>query len=675
MASQTSGGSGGATTGAEQPTVAVPLLNLGNTCYMNAVLQALAHAQDLCMAMDVEPHRASCPAFKANMKRREEKKKKKAQSDTTAAAAASGAAKDGPIPPLPTGNVAAVNTEQTRAASASDTEKINSNGGGPKKGKNGGKRGKKGRSISPTPPSMMVDPDFDQDDEFCLLCEVEKHMDRVHPASDAVPSAVAGLVTDDGSSSAVAPSTFVNGFIKHVAPWFKLGKQEDSHEFLRLLTDAMQKSCTKARGVPSTVKAEVSGDAVVKNEEKEEKEEMNSTKPTKEGEDNSVTETEYPFRLFRGIVESNVQCGSCDATSSKLDPIEDVGLEVTVVDGKLADVDASLKRFVQSEELDSGYKCDKCGKVGKATKTSKLASIPPILTLHLKRFRYGAAVGGDSSRRGRSTDAPHGSSGSAKIEGHVAFHHLVNIGPYMTKKAPYTMCRLFAVIVHSGKNSHSGHYIAYVKNVSRKEEWWKMDDAKVTLVNAAEVMSAEAYMLFYRVMKHPISKKLEEAKAEKDAKAASLVEVKKEEVTVAAADESSRGANTGLRKRKLYAPELRSGQEWARAKTSLSPDIEPSLRVADDLVSENIQLTSDYFKLLVEEANVGDASGPSGVSAGEDIQGGPERYRLPLLKYLHQLVTANGTDKEVLSGEALHGSSGQSAGVVPAFLDTNDSTL
>lgn len=43
-----------------------------------------------------------------------------------------------------------------------------------------------------------------------------------------------------------------------------------------------------------------------------------------------------------------------------------------------------------------------------------------------------------------------------------------------------------------------------------------------------------------------------------------------------------------------------------------------------------------------------------------------ERYRLPLLKYLHKLVTANGTDKEVLSA----GSEGPSL----TFLD-NDSVL
>ena len=57
-------------------------------------------------------------------------------------------------------------------------------------------------------------------------------------------------------------------------------------------------------------------------------------------------------------------------------------------------------------------------------------------------------------------------------------------------------------------------------------------------------------------------------------------------------------------------------------------------------------------------------------AATMDIQGGPERYRLPLLKYLHKLVTTNGSDKEVLSSEKANGPASHSL----TFLD-NDSVL
>jgi ubiquitin C-terminal hydrolase len=66
----------------------------------------------------------------------------------------------------------------------------------------------------------------------------------------------------------------------------------------------------------------------------------------------------------------------------------------------LADVQTAFQCFSRAEVLDSGYKCETCGKVGRATNQSRLASVPPILTLHLKRFRYGdSCVASASAKR------------------------------------------------------------------------------------------------------------------------------------------------------------------------------------------------------------------------------------------------------------------------------------
>ena len=496
--------------------VATGVVNLGNTCYMNAVLQALAHCPELAMAMDMEPHSATCPIGRPKS-----------------------------TSPSPEGGRTA-----TRKSARSS--------------------GKKSRSPSP-----------DEGSSFCALCELEHHLQQVHSTTEPV-----------------APSAFVHGFITHVAPWFKLGVQEDSHEFLRLLMDAMQKSCIRAR-------------------------------PHKTDED-----TEYPFQLFRGTVESKVQCESCQASSSTIDPIEDIGLDVsaktttttsslsygkvTPPPNALADVSSAFSKF-KAEEILEGYKCEKCNKVGKATKSSRLASIPPILTLHLKRFRYGtsAAEGeGTAARRrseisqllcssSRDAAASSGKSGSAKIEGHVKFEQFFDLQPFLTptlQEAHMSMfCRLFAVIVHAGTNSHSGHYIAYVRNID-KNEWWKMDDARVSRVAAEEVLAAEAYMLFYRAVEHATIVRLREQHL------AWKQQVETTTTTTATTTEPNKQTSTAAkasdkkRKRELTL-EFCSGEDWALEMLRMPPAVFRSwIHRAQELIADRTDLTPEYFARIEEAA-------------------------------------------------------------------------
>jgi ubiquitin carboxyl-terminal hydrolase 36/42 len=590
-------------------SVARPIANLGNTCFLNAVLQALGHAPELCLAIDCQPHAATCP-----------------------------------IRHRPT---LGVGTRKSRR------------GGGRK-----------------SPPSE----EEDDASNFCVLCEFENHVRQVHdPTMRDKP---------------VAPENFVNGFIQHVAPWFKLGTQEDSHEFLRLLIDAMQKSCQKARAAPH-------------HQGPQEDNSDNQNHVSK----SSSKDVEYPFSLFRGMVESNVTCDSCKTSSSTLDPIEDIGLEVTTetssatnisshsrsrnnspVPGtsaaQLADVSTAFGRFIRAEALDAGYKCETCGRVGRATKRSRLASIPPILTLHLKRFRYGDSratqANATSLRRrsevnqllGRFAPAADFKSGSAKIEGRVKFDVFFDLKPYLTdelQKSPVsTFCRLFAVIVHAGKNSHSGHYIAYVRSLE-KNDWWKMDDGRVTPVPESEVKEAEAYMLFYRVVQHPVAIELEEAFKKKkmqeqqdeavkqtmqetsddavkkqmpethdeavknklpetqdDAVRKKMPEttdtlvmkkkttehsvpeppkpmepLKPTELTVVAAAAAAVASDKSTNKRKRAA--YSSGEEWARVnKTHLSPYMMVLMTKVQDLIAKDVRLSPSYVKVLQAAAERSD---------------------------------------------------------------------
>lgn len=581
--------------------VSTGVSNLGNTCYMNAVLQALAHAPELCMAVQCEPHYPNCPIY------------------------------------------------------CRKTMGINGKVHG-----NDGDEDKK---------NLQKCYSSNDEESFCILCEMEQHLIQVHKSGEVV-----------------SPSKIVHGFISHIAPWFKLGVQEDSHEFLRLLIDAMEKSCVLAR----TASEEEETCPVWEEEEEEETVAMDTKDPLKAAKSNVVVNhdhdklhsttsgiksgTEYPFRLFCGEVESTVKCCSCSNVSSKIDPIEDIGLEVRpttangilrqqpVSNGALMDVMESFQKFTASEDLDSCYKCETCGKVGKATKQVKLKSIPPILTLHLKRFRYG----NDKYSMGHSVVPSRrrtaelsgllgdmGSSGSAKIEGHVRFPQVFDIRPYLThdmqSKVKSMLCRLFAVIVHSGKNSHSGHYVSYVRNVS-KNEWWKMDDARVTLVSKEEVFAAEAYMLFYRVVDHPVSVDL---KNKEDVFKKQMVQARSEMengqnvipappttteqgLDVTTITPSSLPTTTSSppvtsetlmdgsvsKKRKRDIPEFKSGEEWARKMTTKPKSMLHFIRAAQDYLCERIEFKPEYLNMMKEEVESGNRvqNGPSfGISLRDDV--------------------------------------------------------
>jgi len=712
-----------------QRAVARAVSNLGNTCYMNAVLQALAHAPELCMAMDVNGHRMRCPIYKENAE------KMAARSASSSASSSRSSSPD---------NTTNGNFDNSRELKSVYT--YSSSGGA-------GTR-KSSRRASRSPNNNDNGEDKGAKDpnatKFCALCETEHHMDRVHRNSKNGRS-----VNANGSSSSkpVSPTDFVHGFIDQVAPEsFRVGQQEDSHEFLRLLIEAMQKSCAKARPPKATFVDQGNPQDTPAELTPPEADSSNVDDTFTNTKTEESVDTEYPFQLFSGKIESKVTCGYCHMTSATLDPIEDLGLEVTPVSGAvltslggrrntpspvptsaLADVSHALQRFACAEDLDAGYKCEKCGEVGKATKQMRLASIPPILTLHLKRFRYGTSdpsivnSGGGSGLSGhgggngylptrrsqRSSEVSQliassggvnsgisgtdwfasGKSGSAKIEGPAGFKPVMDLRPYLTdelqKKHGNILCRLFAVVVHVGKNSHSGHYLAYVRNIA-KNEWWKMDDSRVSLVSTQEVLSAEAYMLFYRVVDHPYSKKLAnqvkalnssheaaaaiKAKEEKSAASTSKERCKKQISVTEEADETvasaisptfvkveensddslsrngSRYSSTSDRsvvsgpvtsvkknRRKRKAPEYTCGEEWARSMTVLTEKNITKFRDVERKVSKHIKLNPEFHKFLSEHAYKANAKvghGPnSGISLLDDCGiGSKEDIKIALLR-------------------------------------------
>uniref|UniRef100_A0A8D0A6J8 Ubiquitin carboxyl-terminal hydrolase n=1 Tax=Sander lucioperca TaxID=283035 RepID=A0A8D0A6J8_SANLU len=113
-------------------------------------------------------------------------------------------------------------------------------------------------------------------------------------------------------------------------------------------------------------------------------------------------------------------------------------------------------------------------------KYCKVLRLPEILCIHLKRFRHEVMY-------------------SFKISSHVSFPlEGLDMRPFLAKESPsqVTTYDLLSVICHHG-TAGSGHYIAYCQNVINGQ-WYEFDDQYVTEVHETVVQNAEAYVLFYR---------------------------------------------------------------------------------------------------------------------------------------------------------------------------------
>ncbi|KAJ3357820.1 CSN-associated deubiquitinating enzyme Ubp12 [Entophlyctis luteolus] len=168
---------------------------------------------------------------------------------------------------------------------------------------------------------------------------------------------------------------------------------------------------------------------------------------------------------------------------------------------KNIELDNCLQEFMKEEVMgdeDTWY-CPKCKEHKKIKKKLDIWSVPEVLVLHLKRF----------SQTGRGFR----SMSSNKIDALVNFpvngldltDYVIGRDWMRKQEAEKGIARvedgglvydLFAVSNHYG-GLGGGHYTAFAKN-ELDGEWYNFDDASVTKVSGSSVVTAAAYMLFYR---------------------------------------------------------------------------------------------------------------------------------------------------------------------------------
>ncbi|KAG0278392.1 Ubiquitin carboxyl-terminal hydrolase 36 [Linnemannia gamsii] len=268
---------------------------------------------------------------------------------------------------------------------------------------------------------------------FCMMCLLENHVGRCFSRS---------------MTESISPKVIV-GRLRNIAKQFRIGRQEDSHEFARYLVDALQRSCL------------IGHDSKL---------------------DDRIKETTVVHQIFGGYFQSQVKCMRCGHESNTFETYLDVSLDIKGADS----VQKAFRDYTTPEILSKGnqYKCEKCKILVDAKKQMTIYDAPNILSVHLKRFTFTGQ----------------------KINRHVRFEPTLSLTPYMSKNKDHGDLNysLYAVLVHAGGSCHSGHYYCYVKGSNGI--WYSMNDSHVGVVSLQSVLSQNAYMLFYTLNKKGTSK-------------------------------------------------------------------------------------------------------------------------------------------------------------------------
>ncbi|XP_030760764.1 ubiquitin carboxyl-terminal hydrolase 36 isoform X2 [Sitophilus oryzae] len=228
------------------------------------------------------------------------------------------------------------------------------------------------------------------------------------------------------------------------------GRQEDAHEFLRYLIEAMEKSYLQR----------------FKDHNKF---------------DSKIKETTPLNQILGGYLRSAVRCLRCGHVSTTFQHFQDLLLDIR----KAQTVGEALELYFSREKLDDdSYHCEACQKKVPANKQFSIERAPKVLCIQLKRF----------------------SVSNNKITKHVAFKHRLNLTHYVRPR-PNTplIYRLVALVTHMGPTVSCGHYTAVAQAPSGN--FYQFDDSMVRSISHQTVFNTNAYIMLYELESQPQAQK------------------------------------------------------------------------------------------------------------------------------------------------------------------------
>ncbi|KEG10535.1 ubiquitin hydrolase [Trypanosoma grayi] len=238
--------------------------------------------------------------------------------------------------------------------------------------------------------------------------------------------------------------------------------QQDANEFLRVVLDGIHNNLND-KGNFNEIAQEID---------------------TTKGSDHVIAEqywSEYKKRNNSVIVDmcvfqerSSIVCPLCKQISRSFAPLLGIEVPVPSIEGKIT-IEDCLNAYCKEEvlDLDSLYSCPSCSRKVNASKQLLVYSLPNILLLTIKRFRF------------------HGDF-SNKIADSIIFQKQLDMSPFMCSTEKNSVYNLVGVVNHQG-NIHGGHYTADC--IGTDGVWFSFSDERVS---EAETPNYQlAYILCY----------------------------------------------------------------------------------------------------------------------------------------------------------------------------------
>jgi ubiquitin carboxyl-terminal hydrolase 8 len=272
---------------------------------------------------------------------------------------------------------------------------------------------------------------------------------------------------DGGSYTVIRPLSFKSQ-LEQFAPQFRGYSQHDAHELVCFMLDGIHEDLNRIKKKPYIEDRD--GDGT-----NDEADAIEAWKNYLRRDKSLIVD------IFQGQLRNTCVCLSCGHKNIRFEPFMYLSLPIN---RQCRTLDDCLSLYLSQDQLtgENQWYCEKCKTHRDATKKTDLWILPPILIVHLKRFRVND-YGQRSAKEEKAIEYP------------LAGWDLAT--SVRSQGSEYPVYDLYAISNHTGGLA-SGHYTAYTLN-RFDDQWYEYNDSKCRRVNERILQGnrSSAYLLFY----------------------------------------------------------------------------------------------------------------------------------------------------------------------------------